>query len=103
LSAETTDKIANWDPFNQHQSADWFDPEWMFGIKDGFNIVIGNPPYIRQEMLDSDYKTKLKENYPKVFTGTADLLVYFFAVAHRYLCSNGTLALITSNKWLRAG
>jgi len=75
----------------------------MFGIKDGFNIVIGNPPYIRQEMLDSDYKTKLKENYPKVFTGTADLLVYFFAVAHRYLCSNGTLALITSNKWLRAG
>jgi adenine-specific DNA-methyltransferase len=103
LSAETTDKIANWDPFDQHQSADWFDPEWMFGIKDGFNIVIGNPPYIRQEMLDSDYKTKLKENYPKVFTGTADLLVYFFAVAHRYLCSNGTLALITSNKWLRAG
>ena len=103
LSAETTDKIASWDPFDQHQSADWFDPEWMFGIKDGFNIVIGNPPYIRQEMLDSDYKTKLKENYPKVFTGTADLLVYFFAVAHRYLCSNGTLALITSNKWLRAG
>jgi adenine-specific DNA-methyltransferase len=103
LSAETTGKIANWDPFNQHQSADWFAPEWMFGIKDGFNIVIGNPPYIRQEMLDSDYKTKLKENYPKVFTGTADLLVYFFAVAHRYLCSNGTLALITSNKWLRAG
>jgi adenine-specific DNA-methyltransferase len=100
---DTANKIADWDPFNQNQSADWFDPEWMFGIKDGFNIVIGNPPYIRQEMLDSDYKTKLKENYPKVFTGTADLLVYFFAVAHRYLCSNGTLALITSNKWLRAG
>ncbi len=73
----------------------------MFGIKDGFNIVIGNPPYIRQEMLDSDYKTKLKENYPKVFTGTADLLVYFFAVAHRYLCSNGTLALNAPTARLR--
>ena len=39
------EKIAKFDIFNQNISNDWFDTEWMFGIKDGFDIVIGNPPY----------------------------------------------------------
>ena len=42
---ETTEKIAHWDPYDQNASADWFDPEWMFGVMDGFDVVIGNPPY----------------------------------------------------------
>jgi Alw26I/Eco31I/Esp3I family type II restriction m6 adenine DNA methyltransferase len=42
---ETTEKLAAWDPYDQNASADFFDPEWMFGIRDGFDIVIGNPPY----------------------------------------------------------
>ncbi|MDR0437140.1 MAG: hypothetical protein LBH22_02420 [Bacteroidales bacterium] len=37
-------KISAWNPFS-HNKTDWFDPEWMFGLKDGFDIVIGNPPY----------------------------------------------------------
>ncbi len=45
MSYETTKKIANFDIFDQLSSADWFDPEWMFGVEDGFDIVIGNPPY----------------------------------------------------------
>jgi hypothetical protein len=47
--AETADKIAHFDIFDPNASADWFDPEWMFGVTDGFDIVIGNPPYVRQE------------------------------------------------------
>ena len=45
FSYEATQKILSFDIFNQLSSADWFDPEWMFGITDGFDIVIGNPPY----------------------------------------------------------
>ncbi|MBC8228497.1 Eco57I restriction-modification methylase domain-containing protein, partial [bacterium] len=43
--SETTEKLAFWDPYDQNASADFFDPEWMFGISSGFSVVIGNPPY----------------------------------------------------------
>ena len=39
-------QLASWDMFDQNASSPFFDPEWMFGVKDGFDIVIGNPPYI---------------------------------------------------------
>lgn len=69
----------------------------------GFDIVIANPPYIRQETLGTFYKAQLKIAYPNVFTGTADLLVNFFELAHCLLRPKGALSFITSNKWLRAG
>ncbi len=40
------EQIVAFDPYDQNQSAGWFDKEWMFGMKNGFDIVIGNPPYI---------------------------------------------------------
>ena len=43
---ETTEKLAHWNPYDQNASASFFDPEWMFGVMDGFDVVIGNPPYI---------------------------------------------------------
>ncbi len=43
--ADLTTKLTTWDPFS-HKSSSWFDPEWMFGVKKGFDIVIANPPYI---------------------------------------------------------
>ncbi|MBQ3289589.1 MAG: Eco57I restriction-modification methylase domain-containing protein [Kiritimatiellae bacterium] len=44
-SEESTRLMASWDPYNQNVHAEFFDPEWMFNVKDGFDIVIGNPPY----------------------------------------------------------
>ena len=45
FKSELTQKLTEWDPF-VHKSTPWFDPEWMFGIKEGFDIVIANPPYV---------------------------------------------------------
>ncbi|HQE92161.1 MAG TPA: TaqI-like C-terminal specificity domain-containing protein [Anaerolineae bacterium] len=69
----------------------------------GFDIIVANPPYVRQELLGSDLKAKLKKRYPDVYTGTADLYVYFYARALDLLREGGIASFITSNKWLRAG
>jgi len=43
--SDTANQLANWDPYNLNDSAGFFDSEWMFDISDGFDVVIGNPPY----------------------------------------------------------
>ncbi len=46
---ETDAKLmAAWDPFDQNAAAPFFDPEWMFGLSSRFDLVIGNPPYVRR-------------------------------------------------------
>ena len=59
--SETTEKISAWDPYDQNTTADFFDPEWMFGITDGFDVVIGNPPYVRQEKISKHLKPKIEK------------------------------------------
>ncbi len=93
-------KIVHWDLYNQNAIADWFDPQWMFGVKHGFDIVIGNPPYIRQESI-KELKPQFRQSF-SVFTGTADIYTYFYEKGVRLLNSNGHLCHITSNKWMRA-
>ncbi len=68
----------------------------------GFDIVLANPPYVRQELI-KDLKPALKAVYPKVFSGTADLYCFFYARALQLLRPGGMLAFITPNKWLRTG
>lgn len=67
--------------------------------KGGFDVVIGNPPYVRQERL-KDIKTILEEKY-STYIGTADLYCYFYELGIRLLKTGGVLGYITSNKWLR--
>lgn len=69
--------------------------------KGGFDIVIGNPPYIRHEKLDIEYKHLLCSVYPNVGEGTADILVYFFGLGINILSQKGILNYITSNKFLK--
>lgn len=57
------EQLASWDMFNQNACASFFDPEWMFGVKEGFDIVIGNPPYISTKGVD----VKSKKLYEKEF------------------------------------
>ena len=67
----------------------------------GFDVIIGNPPYVRQEEL-CEIKPYLEANY-ETYQGTADLFVYFFEKELRILKENGYFGMIVSNKWLRAG
>ena len=94
----TTEKIAGWDPYDQNVTADFFDPEWMFGITDGFDVVIGNPPYVRQEKIKT-LKPTLKKRYT-CYTGAADLYVYFYERGLQLLNTNGIHTFICSNSWL---
>ena len=96
--SETTEKIARWDPYNQNTSADFFDPEWMFGITKGFDVVIGNPPYVRQEKIKG-LKPALKKHYT-CYTGAADLYVYFYERGLQLLSPKGIHTFICSNSWL---
>jgi hypothetical protein len=100
LEMALADSLARWNPYNQNTSADFFDPEWMFGIGDGFDIVIGNPPYVRMEQI-KELKPDLKKQY-ECYTGRADLYVYFYERAYQLLREKGILTYISSNKYFRS-
>ncbi len=112
-------RLVEWNPYNTNTYASFFDPGWMFGLEGQgdapgkFDLVLGNPPYVRQEELKAitvrgssgenrPFKDVLKEQY-ECFTGTADLYVYFFERSLQLLRLGGVLSFITSNKYFRAG
>lgn len=68
----------------------------------GFDIVVANPPYIRQESLSATDQKAYEAAFPEVVTGTTDILVPFYARGTQLLRSGGWLAFITSNKYMRA-
>ncbi|MCX6600891.1 MAG: Eco57I restriction-modification methylase domain-containing protein [bacterium] len=68
----------------------------------GFDAVIGNPPYVRQETLGTEFKEYVRERYPEVYRGVADLYIYFIQRAHELLKPDGNFGMICSNKWMRA-
>ncbi|MEK0188948.1 Eco57I restriction-modification methylase domain-containing protein, partial [Microcoleus anatoxicus] len=99
--SESAEKLAIWKPYEQNVSADFFDAEWMFGISDGFDICIGNPPYVRQEQI-KEFKPIFKSQYD-CYTGVADLYVYFYEQGLKLLKNKGILCYISSNKYFRSG
>ncbi len=66
----------------------------------GFDVVIGNPPYVRQELL-GDQKNYFRQRY-KVYHGVADLYTYFFERGYGLLHEQGLFGIIVANKWMRA-
>ncbi|MDZ5337071.1 class I SAM-dependent DNA methyltransferase [Helicobacter pylori] len=84
--------------------------EWRFEFPEvlddegdflGFDCIIGNPPYIRQEQI-KDLKPLLQKQYQDFYNSTADIYTYFFALAFQLLKEKGFNAFITSNKYARA-
>ena len=84
--------------------------EWRFAFPEvldssgdfvGFDLIIGNPPYIRQEAI-KELKPHLQKAF-SIYKGTSDIYTYFFELGHNLLRENGILSFITSNKYTRAG
>lgn len=93
---DVAEKITSWDPFDQNTHAEWFDPEWMFGVKvhepSGFDVVIGNPPYISTKEIDDITKKIFQEQY-----GFADdTYNHFFFKGMDLLKNSGLLTYISS-------
>jgi len=67
----------------------------------GFDVIVGNPPYVRQETLGEEFKVYAKQNF-ETYAGTADLYIYFIEQAHKLLKPGGHFGMIVSNKWMRS-
>jgi len=97
--------LSDWNPYDQNQRADFFDPEWMYNIQDGFDITIGNPPFVRadsggehlalrQKILESKRYETLWEKW--------DLFVPFIELGFKVLKPNGVTSLIVSDGYCHA-
>jgi hypothetical protein len=73
----------------------------ILSVEGGFDCVIGNPPYVRQETLGAAFKDYARKNF-KVYHGAADLYAYFIERGLSLLKPAGRFSFIVANKWLRA-
>lgn len=92
-------QISSFDPYDQNHFANWFEPEWMFGneVKDGFDVVIGNPPYIKEYTHRNAFDGLRDSPY---YQGKMDLW-YLFACKNLDYSKkdNGLLCFIATNNW----
>ncbi len=118
---DKTDKVVGLEHFNLYVLTSYKDLqdenecyanalEWRFEFPEvlddegdflGFDCIIGNPPYIRQEQI-KDIKPLLQKQYQDFYNSTADIYTYFFALSYHLLKEKGFNAFITSNKYARA-
>ncbi len=118
---DKSDKVVGLEHFNRYVLTSYKDLqdeneryanalEWRFEFPEvlddegdflGFDCIIGNPPYIRQEHI-KDIKPLLQKQYPDFYNSTADIYTYFFALSYHLLKEKGFNAFITSNKYARA-
>ena len=103
FAPEDAKQLAAWNPYDQNAVSPFFDPEWMFGVADGFDIVIGNPPYIQLQNNGGELAQLYEGCGYSTFARTGDIYCLFYERGWQLLKKNGHLCYITSNKWMRAG
>ncbi len=91
-------QLADWDMFDQNASSSYFDAEWMLGVKDGFDVVIGNPPY--GASLTDKEKRFFKQKYKTAKTirgiqkGSLDTYTLFIEKGFNSVVKNGFMIFI---------
>jgi adenine-specific DNA-methyltransferase len=101
-SPETTKRLVAWNPYDQNATADFFDSEWMFELRQGFHIVIGNPPYVLLQSLELEEKVLdwLLARYTSA-QYKVDTYHLFIERGLSLLDSTGILSYITPNTFLK--
>ena len=102
-SREDAEQMAKWNPYDQNASSPFFSAEWMFNVKEGFDIIIGNPPYIQLQNNGGELNKLYAPCGFQSFASTGDIYCLFYERGWQLLKENGHLCFITSNKWMRAG
>jgi adenine-specific DNA-methyltransferase len=97
-SPETAAKLIRWNPYDQNATADFFDPEWIFGVTEGFDIVIGNPPYIKEYTYRQAFDGIRDSPY---YQGKMDIWYFFACKGIDYIREKtGVLSFIATNNWV---
>ena len=102
---ETSLKLANWNPYDPNMVAEYFEPLWMFdhSVADGFNVIIGNPPYLKErdnkQVFDLVKKSRLGEKYHR---GKMDYWYFFLHRAFELGVEGGIVSYITSRYWINS-
>jgi type I restriction-modification system DNA methylase subunit len=103
IASENAYQMAKWNPYDQNGQSPFFDPKWMFGIEDGFDLIIGNPPYRRLQDNAGELANKYATCGFDTFDRNGDIYCLFYERGWQLLKKDGHLCFITSNKWMRAG
>lgn len=91
-------KIKHWNPFDDSLPSTFFSPTWMFGIDKGFDVVIGNPPYVPMESLSKELRVQYKKKY-NLFQRKYETSVLFIVDGLSKLNKNGVLSFIAPMTW----
>ena len=103
FAPEDAQQLVAWNPYDQNAVSPFFDPEWMFGVAGGFDIVIGNPPYVQLQNNGGALASRYQGCGYEAFARTGDIYCLFYERGLQLLKPGGHLCYITSNKWMRAG
>lgn len=95
----TAQQLASWDPYDQNTSSDFFDKEWMFDVSEGFDIVIGNPPYVVEKKLPKEVKKYFEKHYQSALY-QINLYLLFMEKAFSLSKNGGISSYIIPNTWL---
>lgn len=95
-------KIDDWNPFDDSHPSSFFSPAWMFGIRDGFDVVIGNPPYVQMQKNNGQLANQLKDSGYSTYERTGDVYAIFYELGFKLLQEKGVHTFITSSQWLKA-
>ncbi len=100
--SNVADLLSNWEPYDPNFVANFFDPEWMFGITDGFDIAIGNPPYIRIQELDKNLSINFKNSYNTAFKNYDIYVLFIERAVEDLIKESGCVCFINPTKFIKS-